>query len=172
MFPERLYRVTDPESMLEGSLTVLRGSDGGASAVVVELRNLSDDHDVIVKVNSDISAFIMFTVTDQHGAVLSRPARKFNSSEYQRSSALRIEHASSHNWCVPIAGQLSDSEIPEQGMKGRLVVSLALLFDKVSGVEQAVDANFKGSLLTLYDMDVLFTKAALSESVEPAPADP
>jgi hypothetical protein len=171
MSADRVNRVADPESNLEGSLTVLRGSDGGAAAVVVELRNPSDDHDVDLKVNTEMSAFIMRTVTDQQGTVLSKPARKFNSSEAQQFDIVRIARASSHRWRMPIAAQLDASAIPEQGMRGRLVVNVALLFSKVSGDEQPADAGFNISVLTLYDMDILFTQAALSEGTKPPTAD-
>jgi hypothetical protein len=169
MSPDRVYRVTDPKSNLECSLNILRGGDGGASAVVVELRNPSDDHDMVLKVNTE--TFIMLTVTDEQGTVLSKPARMVNSSEAQRFDTMRIARASSHRWCVPIAAQLDASEIPEQGMNGRLVVNVALLFSKVSGDEQSADADFKNSVLTLYDMDILFTQAALSEGTKPPTAD-
>ena len=49
-------------------------------------------------------------------------------------------------------------------MRGRLVANLALLFDRISGVEKPAEADFKSSLLTLYDMDVLFTRAALANT--------
>ena len=160
MFPERVYRVTDPKSNLEFSLTVLQGGDGGSSEVMVELRNPSDDYNVVLKVNTEMSAFIMLTVTDDQGTVLSKPARKFNSSETQQFDIVWIGRASSHRWRVPIAAQLNASEIPEQGMTGRLVVNVALLFNKVSGDEQPADADFEISVLTLYDMDILFTQAA------------
>jgi hypothetical protein len=171
MFPDYANRVTDPESNLEGSLTVLRGDDGGASVVVVELRNPSNDYDVVLKINTEMSAFIMLTVTDEQGTVLSKPARKFNSSEVQRFVTVRIGRASSHHWRVPIAAQLDASAIPKQGLKGRLVVNVALLCSKVSGDEQPADADFQSSLLMLYDMDVLFTQAALSEGTKPPTAD-
>ena len=96
MFPDHVNRLTDTKSDLVCSLTVLRGADGGASAVVVELRNPSEDHDVVLKVNTEMSAVIMLTVTDHQGTVLSRPARKFNSSEVQRFVTVRIAHALSH----------------------------------------------------------------------------
>lgn len=171
MFPNCANRVTDTESNLAGRLTVLRGGDGGSSTVVVELRNPSDDYDVVLKINTEMSTFIMLTVTDEQGTVLSKPARKFNSSEVQQFVTVRIGRASSHDWRVPIAAQLDASAIPKQGLKGRLVVNVALLFSKVSGEERPADADFKSSLLTLYDMDVLFTQAALSEGAKPAAAD-
>jgi hypothetical protein len=172
MSSDRVYLVTDPESGLQCSLTVFRGGDGGASAVVVELRNPSDGHDVVLKVNTETSVFIMLTVTDQQGTVLSTPSKMFSSSEAQRFVFVRIARASSHRWRVPIAAQLPASKIPEEGMKGRLVVNIALLFSRVSGDEQPAEADFSSSLVTLYDMDVLFTQAALSEGEGPPTADP
>ena len=160
-FPDRVNQVTDAKSNLECSLTILQGADGGASAVVVELSNLSKDHDVNLKVNTEMSAFIMLTATDQQGTVLSMPAKRFNTSETQQFVMVRIERASSHQWRVPIANQLPVSDIPEQGMKGRLVVNVALLFSKASGDKQPSDVDFQNSLLTLYDMDILFTRNAL-----------
>jgi hypothetical protein len=154
VFPESVNRVTDPESHLEAGLTVLHGKDGGAAAVIVELFNRSSDHDVILKVNTEMSAFIMLTVNDPKGALLSKPARKFNSSEVQRFDSVRIAPASSHRWRVPIAAQLDASAIPEQGMKGRLTVNIALFFG----------ADGPGtSLLTLYDTNLAFTRASLSQ---------
>jgi hypothetical protein len=172
MFPDRAIRVADPESHLECAMTVLRGSDGGAAAVVVELRNLSDERDVVLKVNAELSAFIILTVTDQQGAVLSTPARLFNSSEAQQFATVRIARSSSHRWRAPIVAQVPAGGLPEQGIRGRLVVNVALLFVEPSGDEQPVDADFRRSLLTLYDMDVRFTRAALSEGARPATAEP
>jgi hypothetical protein len=166
VFPERLCRATDPESGLECSLTVLRAGDRGASAVVVELRNLSTSHDVVLSVNTDLTAFVMLTVTDAHGVVLSSPARRFHTGEVMYASVVPIPRASSHRWRVPIAAQLSEFKIPEQGLEGRLVVNLALLFDTTSGAAEPTDANFTSSLVTLYDMDVLFTRAALTEGTK------
>jgi hypothetical protein len=172
MFADSKNRDTAPESNIEGSWTVLRGSDGGASAVVVELRNLSNDDDIVLKINTEMSAVIMLTATDHQGMVLSKPARKFSTSEVQEFVSVRIARASAHRWRVPIIAQLPASNIPEQGVKGRLVVNVALLFSKVSSDEQPADADFKSSLLTLYDMDVLFTRAALSEGAPPRPPVP
>ena len=76
MFPGQLYRVTDTGSNLEASLTVLRASDGGASAIFVDLHNSSNNQDVILKVYADISAFIMLTVTDNQGSVLSKAGQE------------------------------------------------------------------------------------------------
>lgn len=120
------------------------------------------------KVNREMSAFIMLTVTDGQGAVLSTPARKFGSSEVQQFNMVRIGPASSYRWRVPIAAQLHAAGIPVQGIKGRLVVNIALLFGKAVGDAQPVDADFKISVLTLYDTDILFTQAALGEAGEAA----
>jgi len=171
MSSERAYRVIDPQSKLECSLTVLRGDDDGASAVVVELRNSSEDYDVVLRVNTQTSTFIMLTVTDEQGSVLSKPARMFSSSDVQRFDLVRIARASSHRWRAPIAAQLDASTIPEPGMKGRLVVNVALLFGMVSGGKQPGDADFKSSVLTLYDMNVVFTRAALRAGAAPPTAD-
>ncbi len=171
MFRDNVNRVTDPESKLEGNLTVLRGSGGGASAVVVELRGPSDDYDVVLKVNTEMSAFIMLTVSDEQGTMLSRPSRIFNSSEDQRFVTVRIGHESLHHWRVPIAAQLDANVIPKEGLKGRVVVNVALLFSKVRADQQPADADFETSLLTLYDMDVLFTQAALIEDTKRPASD-
>ena len=170
MSADRVYHVTDSKSNLEGSLTVLRGSDGGVSAVVVDLRNRSDHDEVVLKVNTEMSAFIMLTVTDDRGTVLSKPAKKFDHSEIQKFDIVRIQRGSSHRWRVPLAAQLEVSAIPEQGLKGRLVVNVALLFSEVIGDKQPADADFKISVLTLYDMGILLTQAALSEGTKPAAA--
>ena len=171
-FPDRVTTVTDPQSNLIAALRLIRGSDGGASAVAVELRNPSRDHDVVLKVNTETSAFIMLTATDRQGTVLSTPARKFDSSEPQRFDTVRIARGSSHEWRVPIAAQLPAKEIPKEGVPGRLVVNVALRFAKVSGGQQPGDTDFETSLLTLYDMDLVFTQAALVEGAMPPTADP
>lgn len=173
MSEDRVYRATDSESNLEGSLTVLRGSDGGASAVEVELSNSSGDRDVVLRVNTEMSAFIMLSVNDEQGQLLSKPARKFNSSEAQRFDIVRIRRGASHRWRVPVAAQLDASAIPASGLKGRLVVNVALLFSRLSGEdEKAADDDFKISVLTLYDLDIFFTQASLSEGSKPAIVKP
>jgi hypothetical protein len=171
-FPDLVTTVTDPQSNLIATLDVIRGGDGGASAVLVELRNPPQDHDVVLRVNTERSAFIMLTATDRQGTVLSTPARKFDSSEHQRSDTVRIAGGSAHKWRVPIAAQLPTDEIPKEGVAGRLVVNIALLFAKVSGDQQPADADFETSMLTLYDMDVVFTLTALEEGVQLATTDP
>lgn len=171
MPPDRVCVAADPRSGLEGTLTILRGGDGGASAVDVELRNPADGHEVALQVNNETSAFIMLTVTDQQGTVLSEPARRFDSSETQRFSAVRMERGSSRRWRVPIAAQLRPSAVPEQGMTGRLVVNVALAFNRVRGSEQPADVGPELSVLTLYHMEVLFTRAALREGAKPLTAD-
>lgn len=162
-FPDRVTRVSDPASRLEARLTIVRASDGGASAVDVALRNPSAEHDVVLKVNSELSAFIMLTVTDDEGTVLSKPARRFDTSEVQRFATRRIGPESSQTWRVPIDAQVDASALPEGGLKGRLVVNVALLFSKVSGAAESADEDSDSSLVTLYDMDVAFTRAALAE---------
>ncbi|MDC8758042.1 hypothetical protein [Janthinobacterium fluminis] len=159
MFPDHAHCVTDPESNLEASLSVAQGSDGGAAAVDVELRNPSAD-EVVLKVNAETSAFIMLTVTDGQGTVLSKPAKKFNSSETQRYETVRIGGGGSHRWRVPLAAQLDAGALPEAGLKGRLVVNVALLFNKAGGGRGA-DNGYQSALLTLFDMDIFFTPTAL-----------
>lgn len=171
-FTDRRTTATDPESNLTGTLKVIRGSDGGASAVVIELRNPAQGRDVLLKVNTETSAFIMLTATDRQGTVLSTPARKFDSSEPQRFDTVRIARGSSREWRVPIAAQLPAKVVPKEGVPGRLVVNIAVLFGKVSGDDQPADTDLETSLLTLYDMDVVFTQAALHEGARLATTDP
>lgn len=170
-FPDRRTTVTDPGSNLVGTLQVLRGSDGGASAVVVELRNPSGYQDVVLKVNTETSAFIMLTATDRQGTVLSTLSRKFDSSEAQRFDTVRIAPGAAHEWRVPIVAQLPAGDVPKEGMPGRLVVNVALRFSKAKGDEPPADTSFDTSLMTLYDMDVVFTRAALHEGAKLAKTD-
>ena len=142
-------------------MTLLHGEDGGVSAVSLELRNPSQDRDVLLKVNREMSAFIMLTVTDDQGAVLSKPARKFDTSESQQFDLVRIGRASAHEWRVPLTAQLDPARLPEQGLQGRLVVNVALLYHSLSGTSKPAADDFALSMLTLYDMDVLFTPSAL-----------
>ncbi|MEO7732819.1 MAG: hypothetical protein ABIY55_17765 [Kofleriaceae bacterium] len=128
----------------------------------VELRNPSGDRDVILRVNQEMSAFILLTVTDAHGAVLSKPAKKFDSSEPQHLDLLRLSPGASHHWRVPIAAQLEANTVPEHGMTGRLVVNVALLFDAVGRDEAPVDADFQISIVTLFDMETRFTRTTLA----------
>jgi hypothetical protein len=162
MCADCLSRVEDRQSNLECTLTILRAADGGASAVDVELSNRYADHDVVLRVNTEMSAFIMLTVTDDQGTVLSKPAKKFDHSETQNFDIRRLKRGQSHRWRVPLAAQLEESVIPVHGLKGRLVVNVALLFSKLSGDEEPANSDFKLSIVTLYDMDVTFTRSALS----------
>ncbi len=163
MFENRVNHVTDEKSGLDGQLTILRGSDGGAAAVVVELTNPAQENDVVLKVNSEMSAFIMLTVTDAQGNVISRPARKFRTDEVQQFSVVRIGRKESQRWRVPVSAQLDAASLAQPGMPGRLVVNVALLYRIVKSGQQPNEDEFFSSLLTLYDMDVQFTPAALRE---------
>jgi hypothetical protein len=156
-----LSQVEDPQSNLECTLAILRDADGGVSAVDVELRYLRDDYGVVLKVNTEMSAFIMLTVTDNQGIVLSKPAKKFDHLESQHFDIVQIKFGRSHNWRVPLAAQLEESVIPIHGLKGRLVVNVALLFSKLSSAEAPANSDFKLSIVTLYDMNATFTRSAL-----------
>ena len=167
MTENRIDHVIDANSGLEGRLTILRGSDSGAAAVMVELSNPSQENDVILKVNSDMSAFIMLTVTDAQGYVLSQPARKFSTEEVQQFSLERIRRAETHRWRAPLSAQLDAARLGTQAQPGRLVVNVALLYQVVKSGAQPAGDEFATALLTLYDMDVLFTPAALREGSRP-----
>ena len=54
--------------------------------------------------------------------------------------------------------------IPQQRLSGRLVVNVALLFSKVRAGAAEANADVSTSILTLYDMDLPFTRAALKEA--------
>lgn len=164
MCEDRVHRITDAPSNLEAEWTIVRGSDGGASAVVVELTNVSADHDVVLRVNTALSAFIMLTVTDAQGTVLSKPARTFDSSEVQQFETVRIARMSTHQWRVPLVDQIEPGALPSAELQGRLVVNILLLFRKVKHNVHAAEDHFESSIVTLYDMDVKFTRAALSGS--------
>ncbi len=165
MFPERIYRVTDPSSGLEAGLGVVHAGDGGAFAVALELRNPSAGRDVVLKVNAELSAFVMLTVTDPQGNVLSNPPRKFDSSEQQHFDLVRIAREP-RRWRIPVAAQVQPSAIPPQGLNGRLVLNVALLFSQVAPGAPPGE-TFESSILTLYDMDVPFTRAALTAAPGP-----
>jgi len=155
--PDQVLVATDPLSQLEGHLAIDRAADGGASSLVVELRNPTQ-HEVVLRVNADLSAFIMLTATNDHGTVLSKPAKKFNSAETQQFDTVRIGPASSFRWRVPVATWLQAGMIPAHGLKGRLVVNVALLFCRPGGAaDPSAQAEYKASVLTLYDMDILLT---------------
>ena len=152
----------DPES-LEGSLEILTGADGGTAAVAIELRNRSSV-DLLLKVNTEMSAVIVITAADTEGRVLSKGGKKFDSSEAQRFTAVRIPPSSSHRWRVPLSTQLPLDAIPDAGVRGRLVVNVALLFRKASSGHQPTDDDYTTSIMTLSATDVLFTRAALRET--------
>ena len=163
MSSQRVDRVTDPESGVEAALVVVRGDDGAGAAVEVELLN-PRDHDIVLRVNSETSAFIALTVTDQHGALLSTPARKFDSSEQQRYTIVTIAPGAASRWRVPLSAQLPLDAIPPHRLHGRLVVTATLLFARSTHGDQPSDDEFRTSVVTLYDMDVLFTRESLREA--------
>ena len=66
VFQDRMHRSTEPTSGLEGRLQLVLGPDGGVREVVVELHNPSPDHDVLIRVNAETSAFIMLAVSARH----------------------------------------------------------------------------------------------------------
>jgi len=115
---------------------------------------------------TEMSAFIMLTVADETGTVLSDPARTFDTSERPVFTTERIGRRSSAQWRVPVSAQLAAGAIPQEGLKGTLVVNVALTFAKVSSDARPADSAMESSLLTLYDTDIPFTQAALSEGAE------
>jgi hypothetical protein len=167
MTSDSLTRTLDQASRLEGSLTIVRAHDGGARAVAIELRNTSPDQDVVLRVNTEMSAFIMQTVSDGEGRVLSTPANKFRSSEVQHHQMVRIARGSLHRWEVPIGAQLPAANIPEQGLDGRLVINVALDFSAATADQHPADSTFRTSILTLHKMQVRFTRAACASAPLP-----
>ena len=63
----------------------------------------------------------------------------------------------------PLAARCGGA-IPQQGLSGRLVVNVALLFSKVRAGAAEANADVSTSILTLYDMDLPFTRAALKQA--------
>jgi hypothetical protein len=163
MSVEDPHRAIDAESNIQASFRIVQGSDGGASAVTIELTNTSRSDEVVLKVNTALSAFITITVTDDQGAVLSKPARKFSSAEQQSFELVRLAPGASQRWRVPLAEQLDASAIPAGSLKGRLVINVLLLYRKSGQGEQPSGTEFKSSVMTLSDMDVRFTRVALNE---------
>lgn len=169
MSAERLYHATAPRSGLHAALEVLRAEDGGATAVRVALRAASGGPAVVLKANEEMSAFIALTVTDARGTVLSRPARRFSSEEEQTFRVERIAPGESRRWRVPLTGQLDAGAVPPAGMRGRLVVNVTLLVGSGPGADVSATGGFETEIVTLYDMDVLFTRAALAGHDESHP---
>lgn len=163
MSEERVSRVANPETGLEAGLTIVRGADGGACAVEVELSNPDPRHDLVLRVNTVTSAFVMLTVTDGQGVVLSKPPRRFDTSERQTFETVRMGPGTAHRWQVALTAQLDPGRIPAQGMRGRLVVGVAAFVAKAAAGAEPADADFTMRVLTLYDLDVALTQASLEK---------
>src|SRR5579871_4492425 len=128
MSGEGSNRATDAQSHVEGRLELVLGQDGGVSAVTLELTNTSTGDDVVLKVNSALSAFMTLTATDAQGQVLSKPGRKFSSAEQQAFELVRLGPSEARRWRVPLGDQLAASALPAEGVQGRLVLNVLLLF--------------------------------------------
>jgi hypothetical protein len=155
---------------VEGRFDLVAGGDGGISAVSVELTNASSTDDVVLKVNSALSAFITLTVTDAQGGVLSKSGRKFSSAERQTFELVRLGPGEARRWRVPLGDQVDAHALAGGRVQGRLVINVLLLYRTVraGAHEGASDTDFKSSILTLSDMDVTFTRAALGEGASPS----
>jgi hypothetical protein len=158
------HRALDAKSDIEASFHIVHGDDGGASAVTVELTNKSGSDDVTLRVNTALSAFITITVTDEQGTVLSKSARKFSSAEQQSFELVRLAPGASQRWHVPLGEQCEAGAIPAGSMNGRLVINVLLLYRKSPQGEQPSDTDFESSIMTLSDMKVTYTRAALNSS--------
>jgi hypothetical protein len=163
-------RATDPDSQVEGRFDLVPAGDGSVSAVTVELTNTSAADDVVLKVNSTLSAFITLTVTDAQGGVLSNSGRKFSSAERQTFELVRLRPGQARRWRVPLGDQVDARALPDGRMQGRLVINVVLLYRTVKPDAHAGDGDddFNTSILTLSDMDVTFTRAALGEGASPS----
>ncbi len=168
MSNEGADRVTDAASHVEARFTLVQGANGGAAAVSVELTNTAASGDVLLNVNSALSAFVTLTVTDGQGGVLSKAGRKFSSAERQRFDVVRLGPGQGRRWRVPLGEQLDASALPDGRLQGRLVVNVLLQFRRLRTGEQPGEGDFESSILTLSDMDVTFTRAALSEGASPS----
>jgi hypothetical protein len=168
MAEEGPNRATDPASHVEARLDLVPGADGGVSAVTIELTNTSAVDDVFLKVNSALSAFITLTVTDAKGGVLSKSGRKFSSAERQIFELVRLSPGEARRWRVPMGDQVDAGALSGGRVQGRLVVNVLLLFRTVRRGTQVADGEFNSSILTLSDIDVTFTRAALSEGASPS----
>lgn len=161
-------RATDAASQIEGRFTLEQGADGGTTAVSVELTNTAASGDVLLNVNSALAAFIALTVTDGQGGVLSTSGRKFSSAEQQSFDVVRLGPGQSRRWRVPLGEQLDASALPDGRLQGRLVINVLLQFRRVRTGAPPGEGEFDSSILTLSDMDVTFTRAALSEGASPS----
>jgi hypothetical protein len=147
-FPVRMPTATDDASGLSATLTLETDDDGAVAAANVEIANSSDEP-AIFTVNSDPSAFLMVDATDDHGQVLSTPPRKFATDEPQEFDIIGLEPGASRSWHIHLANWIPADRVPEDGVAGRLVVTVVLTLD-----ERLV-------LLTVYDTDVRFSRKAL-----------
>ena len=151
-FPDKILTATDPVSELEGRLTLHREVDDGVSAINVALFNPTD-HPVVLKVNTELSAFLLVAATDDRGRQLSTPSRKFATDEQQGFQTVALQPGNQQSWRTALADWIPADRVPEEGLSGRLVVNVALVLTTDHGDQQP--------MLTLYDTDVRFTRRAI-----------
>ncbi|MGB3185602.1 MAG: hypothetical protein WBG76_14350 [Ornithinimicrobium sp.] len=152
-FPDEVLTAADPASGLEGTLTLEREADDGVSRLTVELRNPTPQQ-IPLKINTESSAFLMVSATDDRGHQLSKTPRKFATDEQQRFESVTLQPGARQSWTTPLRKWIPPDRISDpEGLSGRLVVNIALLLTTSRGEER--------SMLTLYDTNVRFTRHAI-----------
>lgn len=108
-FPTRVTQAFDQESQLECHMEILKDLDGGVYAVRIALRNTSDDRDLVLEINADLSYAILMTLMDDKGEKLSKPPKRIRIDEdVVRFSTVHMPKSTSRHWFIPIADRLQN----------------------------------------------------------------
>ena len=162
------FSTTDKESNVSGSIHFLEDVAGGVYGFTLSLHKGPDSHDVVLKINDELSSFVMVNITDEAGNVLSKSPRRMTTDTMdpenkQSFSYIRLSQTSNHEWFVPISSYLTDiSELDFQEMQNvRIVINVTFNFSLVGAHKLVPEQNFASALLTFYDVEAHLTKEAL-----------
>ena len=148
-FHERITEARDTELKLRCQIKMASDIDGGVYGLVILITNESGEKDFEFRVNNELSASYLVTITDSNGLVLSKEPKIFRTDERQTFNEVLIPKKSSHEWLIPLKTQLRESTLRAQTMDAcRVNVSVVLAWEPVR-------------ILNLYDTNVRLTQESL-----------
>ena len=157
-FDPSLHEVFNKETNIHFKMDLLQDHDGNTYALKFILRKGPEVEDVILRISQDLAAFVMISITDDKGNILSKSPQKISAHRKQRQkvSFIRVSETSAHEWLIPVSSTLKSQEILQGEVKGRVVVSFAFSYSRVTKDQQTAEAAFEHRLISLHDANLKF----------------
>ena len=129
-------------SSLEVSLALKESSDGGVSALVITIRNISTNQVITLKHHQEMNAFILITLRDLNGQRLSLEPKQFQHGEPQLFQLENLPPGSSKNWTVPIKSRLKPIITITRRKQMFLTLAVSLFYADADAAGVGTPGNF------------------------------